>query len=170
MSNRELGVSEEVAEASSPIDLVETVVGGSGWPYDRPDDNQIMFQVDSGHSVYHFHLIWTESVQTLALFSWMENKIQAHQRTRLPELLALINTEVTFGHFFFDAEEGRAMFRYSLVLPILGEGSVVQVEASLNAASAEIQRFFPAFQYVLWGGMSPADALAIVLIDPIGTA
>ena len=52
-----------------------------------------------------------------------------------------------------------------------GEGlSLEQAEAIAEAAVEECERFYPVFQFVLWGGKSPGEAIAAALIDTHGEA
>ena len=39
-----------------------------------------------------------------------------------------------------------------------------------QAALEECERFYPVFQFVLWGGKSPGEAIAAALIDTHGEA
>ena len=48
--------------------------------------------------------------------------------------------------------------------------SAESLEDMVDIALTECARFFPAFQFVLWGGKSPADALAAAMLDCIGEA
>ena len=45
-----------------------------------------------------------------------------------------------------------------------------QAQALVEIAVEECDRFYPAFQFVLWGGKSPADALEAAMVDPAGEA
>ena len=45
-----------------------------------------------------------------------------------------------------------------------------QAEAIAEAAVEECERFYPVFQFVLWGGKSPGEAIAAALIDTHGEA
>jgi hypothetical protein len=45
-----------------------------------------------------------------------------------------------------------------------------QVEDLVDAALTECERFYPAFQFVVWGGKAPAEALTAAMIDPVGEA
>ena len=45
-----------------------------------------------------------------------------------------------------------------------------QVEDMIEVALTECERFFPAFQYVIWGGKDPTEAVAAACIDPVGEA
>ena len=40
----------------------------------------------------------------------------------------------------------------------------------LETAIHECERFYPAFQFVVWGGRSPTDAVAMAMIDTVGEA
>ena len=52
----------------------------------------------------------------------------------------------------------------------MGAGSAEQVEDLVDIALSECERFYPAFQLVLWGGKSPLEAIAAAMIDPVGEA
>jgi hypothetical protein len=40
----------------------------------------------------------------------------------------------------------------------------------VESAIEECERFYPVFQFVLWGGKSPRDALAAALVETQGEA
>ena len=40
----------------------------------------------------------------------------------------------------------------------------------VDIAITECERFFPAFQFVLWGGKPPAEALAAAMLECVGEA
>jgi hypothetical protein len=64
---------------------------------------------------------------------------------------------------------GLVVFRHSTILD--GDGlSLEQAEAITEAAVEECERFYPVFQFVLWGGKSPGEAIAAALIDTHGEA
>jgi hypothetical protein len=43
-------------------------------------------------------------------------------------------------------------------------------ETLIESAIDECERFYPVFQFVLWGGKSPGEAIAAALIDTHGEA
>ena len=45
-----------------------------------------------------------------------------------------------------------------------------QFEDVVDIAFSECERFFPAFQFVLWGGKSPEEALAAAMLETVGEA
>jgi hypothetical protein len=62
------------------------------------------------------------------------------------------------------------MFRHALPLRGLRGPSVEQMEDLLDTAILECERFYPAFQYVIWGGKTAAQAIASAMIDTAGEA
>ena len=43
-------------------------------------------------------------------------------------------------------------------------------QSAIEAAIDECDRFYPAFQFILWGDKSPAEALASAMVDAAGEA
>jgi hypothetical protein len=62
------------------------------------------------------------------------------------------------------------VFRHTLLLRGCSGISVEQLEDMVDIASSECERFYPAFQYLLWGGHSPKDAISAALLDTVGEA
>jgi hypothetical protein len=44
------------------------------------------------------------------------------------------------------------------------------MEDLVDIAVAECERFFPSFQFLLWGGKTPAEAVAASMLDTVGEA
>jgi hypothetical protein len=40
----------------------------------------------------------------------------------------------------------------------------------VDIALTECERFYPAFQFVTWGGKSPEEAMAAALVETVGEA
>ena len=51
-----------------------------------------------------------------------------------------------------------------------GQMSLAAAELLIESAIEECERFYPVFQFVLWGGKSPKDALAAALVETQGEA
>ncbi len=65
------------------------------------------------------------------------------------KLLALINEQMWLGHFDIWPQEGVVMFRHALVLAGGATASDRQCEAILDAAMDAVDRYYPAFQFVV---------------------
>ena len=47
---------------------------------------------------------------------------------------------------------------------------IEQMEDLLDVSVAECERFYPAFQFVVWGGKTPAEAVESAILDTVGEA
>jgi hypothetical protein len=45
-----------------------------------------------------------------------------------------------------------------------------QAQLAVEAAIEECDRFYPVFQFILWGDKTPKEALAAALVDAAGEA
>jgi len=93
-----------------------------------------------------------------------------HRRAAINELLARINERMAVGHFDLWADRGLPVFRQSTLLRGAQGLSVEQLEDLVEIALAECERFYPSFQYVIWGGKTPSDAVDAAMIDTVGEA
>ncbi|MBV8614258.1 MAG: hypothetical protein JOY66_10870, partial [Acetobacteraceae bacterium] len=48
--------------------------------------------------------------------------------------------------------------------------STESLEDMVDIAITECERFFPAFQFVLWGGKTPREALEAAMLECVGEA
>jgi hypothetical protein len=74
------------------------------------------------------------------------------------------------GCFGMWDDEGLPMFRHALPLRGAGAPSIEQLEDLLDTGICECERFYPAFQYVIWGGKSATDAVKLAMIETAGEA
>lgn len=86
------------------------------------------------------------------------------------KLIALINEQLWIGHFDLWTASGMIMFRYSFVLAGGASVTTGQCEAVLGTALDNSERYFPAFQFVVWAGKSAREALDAVMMDTKGSA
>src|SRR5207302_6114358 len=62
-----------------------------------------------------------------------------------------------FGHFDLAAGDASPAFRYAILLRGIATASFEQVEEPVDIALSECERFYPAFQLVIWGGKPPEE-------------
>ena len=84
-------------------------------------------------------------------------------------LISLINEQLWIGHFDIWAQNGVVMFRHALVLAGVN-ASGRQCEAVLGAALDACERYFPAFQFVVWAGKSAREAMETAMFETSGEA
>ena len=155
---------------SNPIDLVEEIVIANDWSHDRASEEELLVEISGRWCDYRMYFLWQEELSALHFSCGFDMKVPKRRRGVLYELLALANERLLLGHFDLAAGETSPSFRYAVLLRGIGMASAEQVEDLVDIALSECERFYPAFQLVIWGGKPADEAMATAMIDPIGEA
>ncbi len=92
------------------------------------------------------------------------------RRVEVQQLIASMNEQMWVGHFDLWSKDGMVMFRHALVLAGGIEPSGEQCQSVLNTAMDSCERYFPAFQFVLWAGKPAREALDAAMFETSGEA
>ncbi len=153
-----------------PIDLVGRVIGANQWSHQRVSDDELAVEIAGCWCDYRLFFAWHREVAAIHFSLALDMRVPKAKHGEVGGLLATINEKLWLGHFDLWSEDGLPMFRYAVLLRGTSGPSHAQIEELVNIAISESDRFYPAFQFVIWGGKSVADAVACALIDPVGEA
>jgi hypothetical protein len=156
--------------SSSPIDVLEQIVAANDWAFERPSDEEMAVQLPSRWCDFNFYVAWEEVVSTVQFTLNLHLRVLGTRRPVVHELLALVNEKVWMGHFAVWNDEGLLVYRHALPLRDSGGPTTAQMEDLIQTAMGECERFYPAFQYVIWGGKSASEAVAAAMIETVGEA
>ncbi|MBY0355536.1 MAG: YbjN domain-containing protein [Rickettsiales bacterium] len=156
--------------AFNPIELAEEVMTHREVPFDRPLEDELVAELTGHWCNYRLWLSWEESLGALMLTSSYDIKIPEQHRALLYPLVARINENVLLGHFDISSEDGTVSYRYGQLATDSKAITQTLLEELIDIAAAECERFYPAFQTVLWGGQNSEDALKLVLFVHAGEA
>jgi hypothetical protein len=159
-----------IAETANPVDLIEQIAAAHDWSFDRSGDDEITISIAGSWCDYNVSLSWMEELEALHLACAFDFKINERRQSEIVRLLALVNEQMWLGHFDLWHSEGVVMYRNGLLLTNGAEAGSGQLEALLAAAVDACERYYQAFQFVLWAGKTPEDALAAVLFETAGEA
>jgi len=165
-----LATSFETESAANPLDLVEQVITANDWAFDRRSDAEMAAEAPGKWCDYGLFFCWSNEISVMHFSCAFDLKAPEKRRAALYELLALANEKLWIGHFGIDQEDGMPIFRHSLLLRGAPSASAESIEDMMDIAITECERFFPAFQFVLWGGKSPEEALAAAMLECVGEA
>jgi hypothetical protein len=154
----------------TPLDTVEQIVSANDWAFDRPNEQELAVQVPGKWCEYSVYCAWNEPTDAIHITVGFDTRVPDRHRRGVHDLLALVNDKVWMGHFAIWQEEGLIVYRYALPLRGCRGPSIEQVEDFMETAIDECERFYPAFQYVLWGGKSASEAIAAAMIETVGEA
>lgn len=161
------------AEAAAPIDMLEAYYAAHGWEHERHDD-EIVATVKGSWTSYELRAMWREDDSVLQFLAFPDIKVADDRRAAMWETLALVNEQLWVGHFELWSQSGILLYRHAAMIDgdAEGEGAMSLAAAELIVESAvdECERFYPVFQFVLWGGKTPRDALAAALVETQGEA
>ena len=155
---------------ANPLDVVERVAATNGWSFERAGDEEITLLVNGKWSDYQVSYTWMFDIEALHLACAFELKVPERRRIEVIELTALINEQMWVGHFDAWLNDGIIMFRHSLLFTGGIAASDAQCEALLCIALDACERYFQAFQFVVWAGKSATEALDATMFETSGEA
>ncbi len=158
------------AEQAPPIDMLCAYCEAHGWAHDRVNDDELVATVQGSWASYEVRAIWRTSDQVLQLIILPDVRVLDEKRPAIWETLSLINEQMWLGHFELWSSSGSIIFRHALLLSPNEGLSLSQAETIMETAIDECERFYPVFQFVLWGGKSPVDAISASMIETRGEA
>jgi hypothetical protein len=154
----------------NPVDLVENLASLNEWSFDRSGDDEITLSVTGRWSDYHASFTWMDDIESLHLACAFDLKVPDRRRAEVKELIQLANEQLWLGHFDLWSQEGVVMFRHALLLAGGAEASGRQCEAQLDAAMEACDRYYQAFQFVVWAGKTAREAMDQALFETAGEA
>jgi len=154
----------------SPLDVVEHMAAGNNWPFERAGEDEIGLVVTGRWTNYQVSFTWMNEIETLHLACAFDMKVPEPRLADVQKLIGLINEQMWIGHFDVWTQNGVVMFRHALVLAGGVAASGRQCEAVLASALDSCERYFPAFQFVIWAGKSAREALDAAMFETQGHA
>jgi hypothetical protein len=159
-----------VPRAANPVETVEHVAAAHGWSFARASEDELTLVISGLWADYQASFTWMGDLEVLHLACAIDLKVPERRRADMTELVSMINEELWVGHFDVWANDGLVMFRHALVLTGGAAPSGPQCEFLLATAVDACERYYQAFQYLLWAGKSPREAINTALFETRGEA
>jgi hypothetical protein len=160
----------EADRQSHPVDVIEQIAALNDWTFERAGDDEITISVSGGWADYHVSFSWMEDREAIHLACAFDLKVPETRKFEVMRLITSVNEQLWIGHFDLWSAEGVVMFRQALLLSGGAEPNTHQVERLLVTAIEACERYFQAFQFVVWAGKDAAEALEGVLFETVGEA
>jgi hypothetical protein len=166
-----MALSEHLLEEDlHPIDIVEHIATHYDWNFDRIADDQIAMAVEGQWKTYSITLAWSAYDETLRLVCSFENEPPEEKLPQLYEALNAVNDECWAGAFTFWQNQQLMIYRYGLVLTGGQIASPEQIDTLIRLSVEACERFYPAFQLVVWGDRKVEDAMQVAIAEAYGRA
>ncbi|MEL6736515.1 MAG: YbjN domain-containing protein [Pseudomonadota bacterium] len=155
---------------SHPVDAIEYFADINKWVFERPAEDEISILVKGIWTDYTVSFSWMEDFEALHIACAFDMKVPDTRLVEIMRLLSLVNEQMLFGHFDLWVQDGSVMFRHAMPLSGGAEPNEAQIECLLESALTSCERYYQAFQFVVWTDKPASVALDSVLFDTVGEA
>ena len=155
---------------AAPVDMLAALFEARGWQFEIISDDEVTAEVQGSWAKYQLRGIWRGGDNVLQLLCLPDIRVTKEKHAQAYELLTLVNEQMWLGHFDIWSNGSVLLYRHGALLGDDGMLSIGQAQALTEIAIEECDRFYPAFQFVLWGDKDPKAALDASLVDAAGEA
>ena len=155
---------------NNPLAVVEDIAANHNWSFERSGEDEVTIVSKGDWTDYQLSFTWMTEIEALHLACAFDMKIPGPRRAEVQRLIAAINEQLWIGHFDVWTHTGMIMYRQALVLPGGLTASTAQCESMLVGAIHACERYYPAFQFVVWAGKSAGEAMSAAMFDTEGEA
>ena len=166
MAQIEMFLEDEI----HPIDIVEHLAEHHEWEFDRIEENQIAMAVQGQWRTYSITLAWSGFDETLRLICSFEMEPPSEKLKDLYETLNVANDRCWTGAFTFWEQQKLMVYRYGLVLAGGQIATAEQIDAMISSAVRTAEKYYPAFQLVIYDNQAPETAMQVAIAEAYGHA
>jgi hypothetical protein len=160
----------ETERPANPVDTIEQIAALNDWAFERAGEDEITVSVSGGWCEYNVSFSWMADMEAVHLGCAFDLKVTEQRKVEAMRLLSLVNEQLWIGHFDLWSHEGLVMYRHTMLMTGGAEPNHRQVEKILSTAVEACERYYQAFQFVVWAGKSASEALETVLFETAGEA
>jgi len=154
----------------NPLDTLEILVAENEWPYERMGNEEIVAAVTGEWCDFHLRFIWQPETNILQCAGQLDVRVHDKNRTNVLEAITKINDRIEMGHFSVWSDDDTLMFKHSFFAASNGADVMAACDFVTRTIIAEINKYFPVFQFVIWGGKTPNEALEAAMLETVGNA
>ena len=166
MAQTEMFLEDEI----HPIDIVEHLAEHHEWEFDRIEENQIAMAVQGQWRTYSITLAWSGFDETLRIICSFEMEPPIEKLKDLYETLNVANDRCWTGAFTFWEEQKLMVYRYGLVLSGGQIATAEQIDTMISSSVLAAEKYYPAFQLVVYDNQSPDKAMQVAIAEAYGHA
>ena len=165
-----LDLSRDEYTGADPLDRVEEALEIAGWQHERDEEGTIQAVAETRWGDMGALFAFRPEPAAIHFSVTLDVKPIAAKRAQLSELVIMANERLWLGHFDYWGDEGVIIFRYTFPMTDRDEASLGEVRAAIAAAVSAVDRFVPAFNFLIWAGKSPRESIDAVMFETQGEA
>lgn len=150
--------------------ILERLAETRDWDLEHRANGDVVLGCEGAWCGLDIHFGFNEEYQSLHITCCMDMRLPIEKTPQISELLSVINSKLWIGHFAIAPDSRMPAYRHTLLM--LGDETTksLEIEDIIETALGECDRFYPAFQFVGWGGQSANDAMTSALFECVGEA
>ena len=153
-----------------PVDVVERLALLNEWAFDRSEEDEISMLVAGSYAQYEVAFTWLQDLESLHVSCSFDLKIPGRKKEAIGELVQRANGQLWVGHFDLWSRADIVVYRHAHCLAGGAMASETQCRSIVESAVRTCETYFPAFQFVLWAGRTPGEALEFAMFETQGSA
>ena len=154
----------------NPIDIIEDVIHSKKWAFSRAANHELVAEIATNCCQYRLYFSWSEQIKAINFTVTFDLKFPKSKSKSVYEFLALVNEKLWIGHFDITSKNGIPAYRHTVFESQRNEMFYNQLEDLVDIAIYECEKYYPAFQLLLFDGSCPKEALEFCIIDVLGRA
>lgn len=166
-----LTVEKSQTQRAETMELVESCLAVAGWDFQRDEDDESLQCIAASRWGDMGGMFAARTEPPALHFSiTLDVKPTTARRAQIAELVMMANERLWLGHFDYWADEGVIIFRHALPMLDRTEPQSGEVRAVMAAGLDAVNMFVPAFNFVIWAGKTPQEAMEAAMFETAGEA
>ena len=153
-----------------PVDVVERLAQINEWAFDRTEEDEISMLVTGNYAQYEIAFTWLADLESLHVSCSFDLKVPTRKKNEIGELVQMVNGQLWVGHFDLWSRADIVVYRHAHCLAGGAMASETQCRSIVESAVKTCETYFAAFQFVLWAGRSPREAMEFAMFETVGSA
>lgn len=165
-----LDVSQMSLVEVDPMERITEVLEVAGWQFECEDNASLHAVADTRWGDMGALFTYRTHPAAIHFTLTLDVKPQKSRRAALNELIVRANERLWMGHFDYWSDDDVITFRATLPLLDRAEPSMGEIQAVVSASVSAAERFIPAFNFLIWAGKSPKEAMEAAMFETAGEA
>jgi hypothetical protein len=143
----------------NPLDTIENIFIRENINFDRRKDNELVAEVLGKWDNMLVFFAYEEHMRCVHISCLLNIESSAVDRSKMFELLAMLNENLWLGHFSYWSEQKMPIFKHSIILQDEEELFSDKISKIIELSIMECERVYPIFNAVMRQDVSPAQAM-----------
>ncbi|MBR5598937.1 MAG: YbjN domain-containing protein [Alphaproteobacteria bacterium] len=142
-----------------PLDTIEAVLIREKISFDRRNGKELVAEVLGKWDNMLVFFAYEEHLRCVHISCLLNIEASAVDRSKMFELLAMLNENLWLGHFSYWSKEKMPIFTHSMILQDEEELFYDKITKIIELSIMECERVYPIFNAVMRQNIPPSEAL-----------